>query len=78
MKVCMFVYNNCKNDARVLKEARTLAEAGYDVRIIAVLDKDTEPYEERDGFKIIRVVKDPIHYKILQGIRNFDAIRLLK
>lgn len=51
----MFVYNNCRHDARVLKEAKTLAEAGHDVRIIAVLDKDTEPYEERDGFKILRV-----------------------
>jgi glycosyltransferase involved in cell wall biosynthesis len=60
-KVCMFVHNNCKNDARVLKEAKALAEAGYDVRVIAVLDKTTEPHEERDGFRIIRVVKDPVH-----------------
>lgn len=55
MKVWMFVYNNCRHDARVLKEAKTLAEAGHDVRIIAVLDKDTELYEERDGFRILRV-----------------------
>ena len=55
MKVCMFVCNNCRHDARVLKEAKTLAEAGHDVRIIAVLDEDTEPYEERDGFTILRV-----------------------
>jgi len=55
MKVWMFVYNNCQHDARVLKEAKTLAEAGHDVRIIAILDKDTEPYEERDGFRILRV-----------------------
>ena len=46
MKVWMFVTNNCRHDARVLKEAKTLAEAGHDVRIIAVLDKDTEPYED--------------------------------
>jgi len=51
----MFVYNSCRHDARVLKEAKTLAEAGHDVRIIAVLDEDTEPYEERDGFRILRV-----------------------
>jgi glycosyltransferase involved in cell wall biosynthesis len=55
MKVWMFVYNNCRHDARVLKEAKTLAEAEHDVRIIAVLDKDTEPYEGRDGFRILRV-----------------------
>jgi len=51
----MFVYNNCRHDARVLKEVKTLAEAGYDVTIIAVLDKDTESHEERDGFRILRV-----------------------
>jgi len=55
MKVWMFVYNSCQHEARVLKEAKTLAEAGHDVGIIAVLDKDTEPYEERDGFIILRV-----------------------
>jgi hypothetical protein len=54
MKVCMFVHNNCKNDARVLKEAKTLTEAGYAVRVIALLDKTTEPHEEGDGFRIIR------------------------
>ncbi len=51
----MFIRNSCRHEARALKEAKTLAEAGHDVRIIAVLDKDTEPYEERDGFRILRV-----------------------
>lgn len=69
-KVCMFVYNNCTHDARVLKEAKTLADAGYEVRIIAVLDKNTVPYEKIDGFKIIRVEKNPIHYRVLQTLRH--------
>jgi len=73
----MFIYNNCKYDARVLKEAKSLAEAGYDVRVIAVLDKTTEPYEERDGFRIIRVVKDPLHYRILRGVKGFKLIAFL-
>jgi len=77
----MFVYNDCKHDARVLKEAKSLARAGYDVRIIALLSKDTLPYEERDGFKIARVVRDPVHYRALRGFRNFRpaslALRLL-
>lgn len=78
MKIYMFVYNNCKHDSRVLKEAKTLADAGYDVIVIAVLDKITEPYEERDGFKIIRVIKDPIHYKILRARKSFRLIALIK
>lgn len=69
MKVCMFVYNNFKHDSRVLKEAKTLAEAGYDVRVIALLDKVTEPYEERDGFRVIRVVKNPLHYRLLRVMK---------
>jgi len=78
LKVCMFVYNNMKHDSRVLKEAKTLAGAGYDIRVIAVLDEKTAPYEEQDGFKIIRVIKKPLHYKILQGVRNFGLAKFLR
>ena len=70
MKVCMFVTNNCKYDHRVLKEAKTLTDAGHEVRIIAILDKNTEPYEERDGFRIIRVTRDPIHYQVLRAVKK--------
>ena len=69
LKVCMFVHNNFKHDSRVLKEAKTLAEVGYDVRVIAVLDETTEPYEERDGFRIIRVPKNPLHYRLLRVMK---------
>jgi glycosyltransferase involved in cell wall biosynthesis len=69
----MFVLNNCKYDTRVLREARTLADAGHDVRIIAVLDEDSEPYEEKDGFKIIRVTRKRIPYRIPQAIMKADS-----
>ena len=55
--VTMFVMNDCDRDARVLKEARTLAEAGLDVRIIASLSQSTVPHEAREGFIIDRVVR---------------------
>ena len=35
--VTMFVFNNFNNDTRVLREAKSLAELGLRVRIIAVL-----------------------------------------
>ena len=73
MKIYMFVLNNCKRDARVLKEARSLARAGYQVRVIALLDKETEPYEHRDGFEIIRVVKNPVHYRLRRKVRVVRA-----
>ena len=55
MKVWMFVYNNCRHDARVLKEAKTLAEAGHDVQIVALVGEGLSRVEERDGFRILRV-----------------------
>ena len=54
----MFVYNDCRTDARVLREAASLVAAGHQVTIMA---RPTDPVaadgdrEERDGFEIIRV-----------------------
>jgi glycosyltransferase involved in cell wall biosynthesis len=68
----MFVHNNCRHDARVLKEAKTLAEVGHDVRIIAVLDKDTEPYEQMNGFRIIRVALDPVNRRAIGAVMDAE------
>jgi len=65
--VCMFVYNTCTTDARVLKEAASLVKGGYKVKIFAVMDNVTLPYEIRDGIEIIRVIKNPIHYRLFSG-----------
>lgn len=67
IKVSMFVYNNCDKDARVLKEAASLVNSGYSVKIFAVLDNKTVPYENRDGVEIIRVKKDPMHYRLFRA-----------
>ena len=69
MRIDMFVYNRCTTDARVLKEARTLAAAGHQVRVVAVLDETTEVEERRDGFRIVRIDRDPIHYRLLRATR---------
>lgn len=66
----MFVYNNCTTDARVLKEAATLRDAGYEVQIVAVLDRLTEPFEMRDGIRIVRIDRQPPHYKLLRTSRR--------
>jgi glycogen synthase len=53
----MFVLNDCRTDARVLREAATLATAGHAVTIVA---RTVDPYaaraerEERGGFAIVR------------------------
>ncbi|HEX3174188.1 MAG TPA: glycosyltransferase family 4 protein [Solirubrobacterales bacterium] len=70
MRIDMFVYNRCSSDARVLKEARTLTAAGHGVRVFAVLDATTAAEEERDGFRIVRVERRPVHYRLLRAARG--------
>ncbi|HEX6688020.1 MAG TPA: glycosyltransferase [Solirubrobacterales bacterium] len=70
MRIDMFVYNRCTSDARVLKEATTLTEAGHRVRIVAVLDATTPPEEECDGFRIVRIDRNPVHYRVLSAART--------
>ena len=65
----MFVYNRCTADARVLKEAGTLTAAGHRVRIVAVLDAETPAEEERGGFRIVRIDRNPVHYRLLRGMK---------
>lgn len=57
VRICIFTFTECQGtaDSRVLKEAKTLKQAGYDIRIIAFQGADTAPYEDRDGIKIFRV-----------------------
>lgn len=58
MRVVMYVFNDCRTDARVLREAASLAAEGHQVTIIA---RPTDPVakvgdrEDRDGFEIVRV-----------------------
>jgi glycosyltransferase involved in cell wall biosynthesis len=58
MKVAMFVRNDVLVDARVLKEAGSLRDAGHDVTILGI-PRPGEPAvverEPRDGFTIVRV-----------------------
>jgi glycosyltransferase involved in cell wall biosynthesis len=71
----MFVYNDCRNDARVLREAATLVAAGYDVTIMArpttTAIKEVER-EQRDGFEIVRI---PIPRKQVNRTRTWTWIR---
>jgi glycosyltransferase involved in cell wall biosynthesis len=68
--ICMFVYNACVSDARVLKEATTLSAAGHRVEVVAVRDKTSPPTEHRDGFTIVRIDRDPIHYRVFRVQRK--------
>jgi glycosyltransferase involved in cell wall biosynthesis len=70
LRICMFVYNACANDVRVLKEAASLTAAGHKVQIVAVLDKHTAEREERDDVTIVRIDRRPVHYRLLRATRQ--------
>jgi len=74
VRVDMLVYNRCTTDARVLKEAASLTEAGHSVRILAVLDTTTEPAEELDGIRIVRIDRRPPHLRLLRALRRVAGL----
>jgi glycogen(starch) synthase len=53
--ICMFVTNSVANDPRVIREAATLAQAGFQVVVIGLAGADDALEEARDGFRIVRV-----------------------
>lgn len=74
----MFVFNNCLNDARVLKEAQSLGKAGHEVEIVALLDKKTKALEQHEFFSIKRLALNPIHIRLIRLFSNpFNAIQKL-
>jgi len=66
----MFVFNNCSNDARVLKESATLVRAGFEVEVIAFLDTKTVPSETREGVQITRLRTNPINQRLIRILGN--------
>ena len=58
LRVVMFVYNDVTRDSRVLREAKSLADAGLNVTVIGrprSADERSISREERDGFAILLV-----------------------
>lgn len=68
-RICMFVYNTFTHDARVHKEAKTLAGAGYDVRVFALWADGLAESETVSGYKIFRVAITPWHVRLIRGLR---------
>src|SRR5258708_4024113 len=60
MRICMLVRNAGTRDARVLREAAALADAGHKVRVIAMREAGIPITESRDGFSIVRIHPVPL------------------
>ena len=50
MKIANLVFNNFKNDSRVLKESISLANGGYEVEVIAHGDRGLDEFEKEKNF----------------------------
>ena len=84
-EICMLLNNNMTHDSRVLKEATSLADAGWKVAVIShyVLDKpDNLPLRETvNGFEIYRfpIILNPLIDKLLiRKIGVLFAFRLFQ
>lgn len=55
MKITLVLYNPFTNDARVHKEASTLASAGHTVTVVAVWQEGLAEHEQQSGYQIIRL-----------------------
>ena len=58
-KICMFLNSPVAGDQRVFKEARTLADAGYDLTILCNQKVDLPVSSVWDGIKIISIPRIP-------------------
>lgn len=55
MNITLLVLNNFTNDARVHKEASTLAAAGHHVTVVALQEAGLFNQEEQSGYQIVRL-----------------------
>lgn len=76
-KIIMLVYNYFENDSRVLKEAYTLADNGYEINIFSIW-KEGLPKEEKiyNNVYLTRLDFTPLHKKII-GKKNFQKLKQL-
>ena len=61
-QVAMIVWNSFQNDARVLKEAETLAGQGHRVTVFALLQPGETPAHQvlAEGLEVVRVSRTPL------------------
>jgi glycosyltransferase involved in cell wall biosynthesis len=74
-KVLMWVENNFPQDTRVVNEARLLADAGYQVAVIALRSPDQAARETWNGIEVYRVPTLELLKKTVAG--NCSRLKLL-
>jgi glycosyltransferase involved in cell wall biosynthesis len=72
----MIVSNPCSPDARVLRAANTLSQAGDEVTIVAAAAAGLPEHEQRDGVEILRVKADPRLERALPALAGRARVAL--
>src|SRR4030042_3820907 len=75
MKITMLVLNNFTNDARVHKEASTLASSGHNVTVLALWQPGLLQSEQQYGYKLIRL---RLHSRLWQNRLLSPPIKYLE
>lgn len=74
-KVCIIQYNSSRFLTRVDRSARTLAEAGYEVVLVAIKDEATPAFEDRGAYTVKRV---SLASRALPGRFGLRVLRFLE
>jgi len=76
-KIVMLVFNYFENDSRVLKEAFTLAENGYDIHIFSLWREGIPKTETlKENVYLTRLDFTPFHRRVM-GTKNFQKLKNL-
>lgn len=72
-KILMIVLNDFINDSRIIKEASTLSNNGYSVKVLALHNKGLERREKINNFEVER-----IHLSTRNKLNNNRYVQLIK
>lgn len=72
-KICMFVMNRVVTDARVLREAETLANNGYDVAVVGLGGDRSEDFINK-GIRVV-LLKIPLIYRFAMDKKKKKSVK---
>lgn len=72
-KVCVFVWNYFTHDSRVLREATALAEAGYEVDVVAIHNQNDKKLLRKEKINNFTVIRIPGYPYSLLGIMKIES-----
>jgi glycosyltransferase involved in cell wall biosynthesis len=76
-KVILIVLNNFTNDSRVLKEAITLQNSGYEITVVALHEEPLKEFEEIQGINVHRIKLKSRNWIKIRAVQLFKYFELI-